>query len=147
MVTSDSRVVQILMRVALRSATTTSGAPFVKIGGDLLNLMWFAGSLGFKQVRFTCMWILFVNGSVNIASTLSTQEQYYTQVQSLAREQVLSFWIMYNVLDLSPDWWTAITGELADITVTTMTTSVSNVKASNVHCLLIKLLCVGVSCR
>ena len=38
---------------------------------------------------------------------------------------------MWNVLVLRPDLWTAITMELALITVTTMKTLVSDVKASN----------------
>jgi len=38
METSDSKVAQTLVRVVLRSATTTSGAPFVVISGEVLML-------------------------------------------------------------------------------------------------------------
>ena len=69
----------------------------------------------------------------HIASTLSTQEQllYILHTYVLAREQDLSSWMMWNVLVLRPDLWTAITMELAYITVTTIEMLVSlDVKAS-----------------
>ena len=69
----------------------------------------------------------------HIASTLSTQEQllYIMHTYVLATEQDLSSWIMYYVLVLRPNLWTAITMELAYITVTTTKMLVSDVKASS----------------
>jgi len=57
METSDSRVAQTLVRVELRSATTTSGALFVMMHGELLMLMWPADSLVSLQ-QVCCMHVI-----------------------------------------------------------------------------------------